>query len=65
MVTPTEYCFLRTREAIAFFDPLTVHEAYRIQNGFKDAVKGFNLFDAGIVYPKELIVTEITHTSTY
>lgn len=63
--TPTEYCFLRTQEAIAFFDPLTVHEAYRIQNGFKDAVKGFNLFDAGIVYPKELIVTEITHTSTY
>lgn len=63
--TPTEYCFLRTTESVAFFDPLTVHKAYEIEKGFKDAVKGFNLFDAGIVYPKEIIVTELTWTSTY
>jgi hypothetical protein len=63
--TPTEYCFLRTQEAVAFFDPLTKRIAYDLEKGFSDCEKGYSLYDAGLVYPNEVIVTAITHTSLY
>lgn len=47
---------VRTQRAIAFAKPLTHTEAYRPEKGFADAVKGFILFDAKIVRPKELVV---------
>ena len=47
---------LHTDKAIAFVKPLTHTEAYRPEKGFSDAVKGFVLYQAKIVRPKELIV---------
>lgn len=44
-----EYVFIRTKDSVAFFDPLTHIEAYRPQGGFSDALKGFNLFDAHVI----------------
>lgn len=56
-----EYVFIRTLNSVAFVDPQTKQEAYRPQNGFKDAVKGYNLFDGAIVDPKGLMVIEIMY----
>ena len=56
-----EYVFIRTLDSVAFIDPLTKHEAYRPENAFKDAVKGFNLYDGAIVDPKGLAVIEIAY----
>lgn len=47
---------LKTDRAIAFVKPMTHTEAYRPEKGFSDAVKGFILFDAKIVRPKEMII---------
>lgn len=51
-----DYMMLRTDRAVAFANPLTHTEAFRPEKGFADAVKGFVLFDAKIVRPKELVV---------
>lgn len=51
---------MKTDRAIAFANPMTHTEAYRPENGFSDAVKGFILYDAMIVRPKELIVGKWT-----
>lgn len=59
-VAGAEYFVLRTGDAVAFFDPVTFNEKYRIQNGFGDGWKGFNLYDAGIVEPKAMLWTKIT-----
>ena len=56
-----EYIFVHTKDAVAFFDPLTKNEAYRPQNGFADCVKGFTWFDAGIVDKNALLVAKITY----
>lgn len=53
-ISSTEYFILRTTEAVAFFDPLSKSEPYRPERGFEDCWKGFSLFDAGIVAPKEI-----------
>ena len=50
------YIMARTKRAIAYVKPLTHTEAYRPEKKFADAVKGFVLFDAKIVRPKELFV---------
>lgn len=47
---------LKTKRAIAFVNPMTHVEAYRPEDGFSDAVKGFILYDGIIARPKELIV---------
>ena len=47
---------VHTDKAIAFVKPVTHTEAYRPEKGFCDAVKGFVLYQARIVRPKELIV---------
>lgn len=50
---------VRTKKAIAFANPLTKVEPYRPEKKFADAVKGFVLYDAKIVRPKELIVLNV------
>lgn len=50
------YIMARTKRAIAYVNPLTHSEAYRPEKKFSDAVKGFILYDAKIVRPKELFV---------
>lgn len=47
---------LRTKKAVAFVNPMTHTEAYRPESGFSDALKGFVLYQAKIVRPKELVV---------
>ncbi len=51
----------RTKRAIAFVKPLTHTEAYRPEKKFVDAVKGFILYDARIVRPKELVVYNVKY----
>ena len=46
---------VRTRKAVAYANPLTHTEAYRPEKGFADAVKGYSLFQAQVVRPKEAI----------
>ena len=47
---------VRTNKAIAFAKPMIHSEPYRPEKRFSDAVKGFVLYDAKIVRPKEMIV---------
>lgn len=60
---PVEYSTVmaRTKRAIAFVKPLTHTEAYRPEKKFVDAVKGFILYDARIVRPKELVVYNVKY----
>lgn len=51
----TDNIMIRTQRAIAFAKPLTHTEAYRPEKKFADAVKGFILYDAKVVRPKEVI----------
>lgn len=51
----TDNIMIRTKRAIAFAKPLTHTEAYRPEKKFADAVKGFVLFDAKVVRPKEVV----------
>lgn len=57
----TDLIMLRTQRAIAYAKPLTHTEAYRPENSFADAVKGFILFDAKIVRPKEMVVMNVQY----
>lgn len=52
---------LKTDRAIAFCNPLTKTEAYRPEKRFSDAVKGFVLYEAKIVRPKEMIVMNVKY----
>lgn len=51
----TDNIMIRTKRAIAFVNPLTHTEAYRPENSFADAVKGYELFAGRVVRPKEVI----------
>ena len=51
----TDNIMIRTQRAIAYANPLTHTEAYRPEKKFADAVKGYILFDAKVVRPKEII----------
>ena len=55
------YIMARTKRAIAYVNPLTHSEAYRPEKKFSDAVKGFILYDAKIVRPKELFVYKCSY----
>ncbi|MBQ8392797.1 MAG: hypothetical protein IJX51_03385 [Clostridia bacterium] len=57
----TEHIMIRTKRAIAFVNPLTHTEAYRPENSFADAVKGFVLFDGKIVRPTEIISINVKY----
>ena len=47
---------LKTTKAIAFAKPMIHTEAYRPENRFSDAVKGFVLYGTRIVRPKEMVI---------
>lgn len=51
----TDHILIRTRRALAFAKPLTHTEPYRPEKKFADAVKGFVLFDAKVVRPREIL----------
>jgi len=57
-----ESLMVRTNKAIAFAKPLTHVEAYRPEGAFADAVKGFILYDAKIIRPKEIIVMNVKYS---
>ena len=50
------YVQIRTKRAIAFASSEAHTEAYRPETSFSDAVKGFKLYGAKVVRPKELVV---------
>lgn len=50
---------VKTDKAIAFVNPLIHTEAYRPEDGFADAIKGFVLYDAKIVRADEMIVMNV------
>ena len=52
---------VKTPRAIAFANPLTHTEPYRPEKKFADAVKGFTLYDAKIVRPKEMFVLNVKY----
>lgn len=47
---------IRTPKAVAFANPKIHTEPYRPEDSFADAVKGFALYDATVVRPKEMVV---------
>ncbi len=53
---------IRTQRAIAYANPLTHSEPYRPEKKFADAVKGFILFDAKVVRPKEVININVKYS---
>ena len=57
----TDNIMIRTKRAIAFAQPLTHTEAYRPEKKFADAVKGFILYDAKVVRPKEIITINVKY----
>ena len=52
------YIQIRTKRAIAVAMSEAHTEAYRPETSFSDAVKGFKLYGAKIVRPKELVVLD-------
>ena len=59
----TDNIMIRTQRAIAFAKPLTHTEPYRPEKKFADAVKGFILFDAKVVRPKEVININVKYSA--
>lgn len=57
----TDNIMIRTKRAVAFAKPLTKTEAYRPEKGFKDAVKGFILYQAKVVRPKEIFNIDVKY----
>ncbi len=53
---------LKTDRAIAFCNPVTHIEAYRPENSFSDAVKGYVLYNAKLVRPKEMVVLNVKYS---
>ena len=58
-----DYCFLRTKAAIAFADQLNKIEAYRPESAFSDAIKGLHLYGAKIVRPKEIVILRASYAA--
>ena len=59
----TDYCFIRTGDSVAFFDPLTKIKPYEPEKGFGEALKGFNLYDAGVIDEKACKFIKIDRTA--
>lgn len=58
-----DYCFMRTKAAIAFADQMDKIEAYKPESSFSDAVKGLHLYGAKVVRPKELVVIKASYAA--
>lgn len=52
---------LKTNKAFAFANPMTHTEPYRPEKRFSDAVKGFVLYGAKVVRPKECVILNCKH----
>lgn len=52
---------VRTTDAIAFVEQICGVEAYRPEDYFGDAVKGYSLYGGKIIRPKNLVVADITY----
>ena len=59
--TTYSHIMARTKRAIAYVNPVTHTEAYRPEKKFVDAVKGFILYDAKVVRPKELVTYKVSY----
>ena len=59
--TTTTYNVIRTNHAVAFVEQIRKTEAYRVQDGFEDAIKALYCFGGLVVRPKEMAV--ITQTN--
>lgn len=56
-----DYCFLRTKRAIAYVDNMSQVEAYRPEDSFEDALKGLHVYGAKVVRPDELAVIKCAY----
>ena len=56
-----DHIMIRTQRAIAFANPHTFTKAYEPEKKFADAVKGYSLYQAKVVRPKELVVIPVTY----
>lgn len=59
----TDLMMLRTKQAIAFANPLTKIEAKRANNIIADEVRGVSLYDAKLIRPKEMVVVNVKYTA--
>ena len=59
----TDNIMIRTQRAVAFAKPLTTTKAYEPEKKFADAVKGFILFDAKVVRPKEMLNINVQYAA--
>ncbi|MBQ2350429.1 MAG: hypothetical protein II393_04120 [Cytophagales bacterium] len=59
--TTTTYNVIRTNHAVAFVEQIRKTEAYRVQDGFEDAIKALYCFGGLVVRPEEMAV--ITQTN--
>jgi hypothetical protein len=59
----TDLMMLRTKQAIAFANPLTKIEAKRANNYIADEVRGVSLYDAKLIRPKEMVVVNVKYTA--
>lgn len=55
------HIMVRTTRAVAFARPFTHLEAYRPEKGFADAIKGYTIFDAKVIRPKEIVVIKAAY----
>lgn len=61
-------CALRTKRALAFVNRCSLSEKFRSQKGFSDILRGYTLYDARVVRPKEGIAIKFkvdTETQKY
>ena len=54
-VDGVDHCMMRTKRALAFVQSVKDVIAYQPERSFKDAVKGYFLYGAKIVRPKEIV----------
>ena len=59
--TTTTYNVIRTNHAVAFVEQIRKTEAYRVQDGFEDAIKSLYCYGGLVVRPEEMAV--ITQTN--
>lgn len=55
-----EHIVVRTSEAVAFANPRVFTKPYSPEKGYGDAVKGYSLYDAMVVRPKEIVDAVVT-----
>jgi hypothetical protein len=59
----TDFIMLRTKEAIAFANPLTKIEPKRANNHMADEIRGESFFGAKPIKPKEMVVLNCKYTA--